>query len=65
MPLGIRGHQHGAGRIAGERAIHLGLGLHHGLCLDGLPLPVEAVEVGGDAGGLDRIRRGEEAGAQG
>ncbi len=47
-----------------ERRLRLGFGLRQGLELDRLPLAVEAIELGGDSGGFDRIVLEQEIDAE-
>ena len=55
MPAFSRGDHHRALFLDAERSHGFGLGLRHGFHLDGLPLAVEPVELGGDARRFNRI----------
>ena len=65
MPLGGgRDKDRLVGRtLQGQEGLSLGLlHCHH---LDGLPLPIQAVELGGDLPGLDRVLRQQQPRAEG
>ncbi len=64
VPLGVPHHEDREGGILSEGPVHFRFGLGHRLGFDGLTLPIQPVEVGGDAGGLDRVAGAEQPGAE-